>query len=154
MWKSRRRSWLLAVGDADMTAQRQPRGDRLTLTALGSIAVAAGVFGLKLAAYWQTGSAALYSDALESIVNLVTAAVALWTIQVASRPAGPRSFTASSRRLRMLDAVLPGKSCQITPVTPATCGVAMDVPDSSAYWPPGIVESTFTPEFRKHSSAP
>jgi cation diffusion facilitator family transporter len=97
MWKSRhlgprrtRHTPLLAVGCAGMTGQKRPRADRLTLTALGSIAVAACVLGLKLAAYWQTGSAALYSDALESIVNLVTAAVALWAIRVASRPADRR----------------------------------------------------------------
>jgi cation diffusion facilitator family transporter len=64
--------------------------DKLKLVALGSIAVAAGVLGLKLVAYWLTGSAALYSDALESIVNLVTAGVALYAIQVASRPADRR----------------------------------------------------------------
>jgi cation diffusion facilitator family transporter len=34
-----------------------------------------------------TGSAALYSDALETVVNVVTAAVAFWTLRVASRPA-------------------------------------------------------------------
>jgi cation diffusion facilitator family transporter len=49
-----------------------------------------GVLALKFAAYWETGSAALYSDALESIVNVVTAGVALYTIQVASRPADRR----------------------------------------------------------------
>jgi len=42
---------------------------------------------LKYLAYWRTGSAALYSDALESIVNLVTAAVALYAIHIAFQPA-------------------------------------------------------------------
>jgi cation diffusion facilitator family transporter len=46
--------------------------------------------GLKYAAYWQTGSVALYSDALESIVNLATAAVALYTVRIAARPADRR----------------------------------------------------------------
>jgi cation diffusion facilitator family transporter len=73
-----------------VTRQTPPPADKLKLAAAGSIAVAAGVFGLKLAAYWQTGSAALYSDALESTVNLVTAAVTLYAIQVASRPADRR----------------------------------------------------------------
>ncbi len=73
-----------------MTRQTRPPADRLKLAAAGSIAVAAGVFGLKFAAYWQTGSAALYSDALESTVNLVSAAVTLYAIQVASRPADRR----------------------------------------------------------------
>jgi cation diffusion facilitator family transporter len=73
-----------------MTEHKPPPASRLTLAAIGSIAVAAGVLGLKLAAYWQTGSAALFSDALESIVNLVTAAVALWAIRLASLPADRR----------------------------------------------------------------
>src|SRR5262249_29159795 len=37
-----------------------------------------------------TGSAALYSDAMESIVNLVTAAITLYAIHVASQPADRR----------------------------------------------------------------
>jgi len=73
-----------------MTGPARPPADKLKLAALGSIAVAAGVIALKFAAYWQTGSAALYSDALESIVNLVTAGIALYAIQVASRPADRR----------------------------------------------------------------
>ena len=64
--------------------------DKLKLAALGSIAVAAAVLGLKYMAYWRTGSAALYSDALESIVNLFTALIALYTIRVAFQPADRR----------------------------------------------------------------
>jgi cation diffusion facilitator family transporter len=64
--------------------------DKLKLAATVSIAVAAAVMGLKYVAYWQTGSAALYSDALESIVNLVTAAVALYAIHLAFQPADRR----------------------------------------------------------------
>jgi cation diffusion facilitator family transporter len=64
--------------------------ERLTLAAAASIGVAAIVMGLKYAAYWQTGSVALYSDALESIVNLATAAVALYTVRIAARPADRR----------------------------------------------------------------
>jgi len=43
--------------------------------------------GIKYMAYVLTGSVALYSDALESIVNVVTAVVALLAVQVSSRPA-------------------------------------------------------------------
>ena len=46
--------------------------------------------GLKYLAYWVTGSVALYSDALESIVNLITAAVALYAIHVSAQPADRR----------------------------------------------------------------
>ena len=46
--------------------------------------------GLKFLAYWRTGSVALYSDALESIVNVITAVIALYTIHVALQPADRR----------------------------------------------------------------
>lgn len=70
-----------------MTATSLQPAAKLKLAALVSIAVAAIVMGLKYLAYWRTGSAALYSDALESIVNLVTAAVALYAIHIAFQPA-------------------------------------------------------------------
>jgi divalent metal cation (Fe/Co/Zn/Cd) transporter len=45
--------------------------------AVGSVLVGAIVLGLKYLAYYLTGSVALYSDALESIVNVATAVAAL-----------------------------------------------------------------------------
>jgi cation diffusion facilitator family transporter len=64
--------------------------DKLKLAAMASIAVAALVLGLKYLAYRVTGSVALYSDALESIVNLITALVALYAIHVSDQPADRR----------------------------------------------------------------
>ena len=64
--------------------------DKLKLAAVTSIVVAAIVLGLKYLAYWVTGSVALYSDALESIVNLITAAVALYAIHISAQPADRR----------------------------------------------------------------
>ena len=61
--------------------------DRTTAVASASIAIALIVMGLKYAAYLLTGSVALYSDALESVVNLVTALAAFWAIQVSRKPA-------------------------------------------------------------------
>jgi cation diffusion facilitator family transporter len=55
--------------------------------ALGSLVVGCAVLGLKLLAWWMTGSVALLSDALESTVNLATAFAALVAIRVAARPA-------------------------------------------------------------------
>jgi Co/Zn/Cd efflux system component len=55
--------------------------------AAASIVVAAAVTGIKYFAYLRTGSVALYSDALESIVNVVTAITALIAVRVAARPA-------------------------------------------------------------------
>ena len=58
-----------------------------THLAVGSLVVGFAVLGLKAVAYWLTGSVALMSDALESIVNVVTALVALVAIRVAAAPA-------------------------------------------------------------------
>lgn len=58
--------------------------------AVASIAVACLAMGIKYLAYWKTGSVALYSDALESIVNLVTAITALVAIRISARPADRR----------------------------------------------------------------
>ena len=44
------------------------------------------VLGLKYLAYRLTGSVALYSDALESVVNVVASGVALLALRVAHRP--------------------------------------------------------------------
>jgi cation diffusion facilitator family transporter len=55
--------------------------------ALGSLAVGLAVLALKVVAAWLTGSIALYSDALESVVNVVTAIVALVAVRLAARPA-------------------------------------------------------------------
>lgn len=69
-----------------MTARARGTRD-LTVIAAASIAVAFVVMGIKYLAYHYTGSVALYSDALESVVNVVTAVVALVTIRISARPA-------------------------------------------------------------------
>ncbi|HUE95878.1 MAG TPA: cation diffusion facilitator family transporter [Longimicrobiaceae bacterium] len=60
-----------------------------SLIRYGLIAVAAALatIGLKGGAYWVTGSVALLSDALESMVNLVTSLIALAVLAIAARPA-------------------------------------------------------------------
>ncbi len=55
--------------------------------ALVGIPMAVFVLGLKMLAWWVTGSVALLSDALESIVNVVAAVIAWGAIRYASRPA-------------------------------------------------------------------
>ena len=52
-----------------------------------SILVATLVLALKVIAWWITGSVALYSDALESVINVVTAAFAWIAIRISQRPA-------------------------------------------------------------------
>lgn len=60
---------------------------RIRTLAAWSIAVALGVMGLKFVAWRMTGSVALYSDALESIVNVIAAGAAFWAISVSHKPA-------------------------------------------------------------------
>jgi cation diffusion facilitator family transporter len=64
----------------------RPSQRRHQLFAATSIAVALLVMGIKYAAYLMTGSVALFSDALESIVNLVTAIAALIAIRISMQP--------------------------------------------------------------------
>jgi len=72
-----------------------PKGPLVSITAenrtlaiaAASLLVALIVLGLKGLAWYVTGSIALYSDALESIVNVVTSIVALITVRLAQKPA-------------------------------------------------------------------
>ena len=59
-------------------------GERI---AIGSIGVGCLVLALKGAAWWVTGSVALYSDALESTVNVAAGVLALGAVHFAARPA-------------------------------------------------------------------
>ena len=47
--------------------------ERTIHLAWGSLAVSMVVLAMKAAAYWLTGSVALYSDALETVINVVAA---------------------------------------------------------------------------------
>ncbi|MBX3288216.1 MAG: cation transporter [Acidobacteria bacterium] len=59
----------------------------LTRFAWLSVATAIATISLKTLAYLMTGSVGLLSDALESVINLVAAAFALWMLKIAARPA-------------------------------------------------------------------
>lgn len=61
-----------------------PATERL---ALGSIGVGLVVLALKLAAWLLTGSAALFSDAAETVVNVAAGVITLAAIRFAARPA-------------------------------------------------------------------
>ncbi|MFL5288707.1 MAG: cation diffusion facilitator family transporter [Rhodopila sp.] len=60
---------------------------RTIKAAWGSLAVAVVALALKLGAWWVTGSVALYSDALETIINVIAACGALIALRVSGRPA-------------------------------------------------------------------
>jgi cation diffusion facilitator family transporter len=55
--------------------------------ALWGIPLSLGVMGLKMAAWWVTGSVALLSDGLESFVNVAAAFIAFFVIRYAQKPA-------------------------------------------------------------------
>lgn len=54
--------------------------------AVFSVVVAVLTISLKFGAYLLTGSVGLFSDAAESVVNLVAAVAALWALTLAARP--------------------------------------------------------------------
>lgn len=54
-----------------------------------TIVVGVVVFAVKLAAWWVTGSVALYSEALESTVNVAAGIAALVAVRLSSKPADP-----------------------------------------------------------------
>lgn len=66
----------------------QASGEKgLRRLALWSILVSLMVMGIKFVAWWMTGSVALYSDALESIINVIASFAAWLAIGFAQRPA-------------------------------------------------------------------
>ena len=69
-----------------MTKGSAMKGGSARRYALLSIAAAVVTIGLKLGAYYLTGSVGLFSDAAESVVNLVAAGAALWALTLAVRP--------------------------------------------------------------------
>ena len=75
--------------------------------ALWSIAVGSIVLGLKYVAYLVTGSVALYSDALESIVNVATAIAAFFAVRLSAAPPDA-NHPYGHHKVEYLSAVLEG----------------------------------------------
>ncbi|MBL8584418.1 MAG: cation transporter [Rhizobiaceae bacterium] len=75
--------------------------------AFWSIIIAFAVMGLKFLAWRMTGSVALFSDALESIVNVIAASAAFWAITVSHRPAD-RDHQHGHHKAEYFSAVLEG----------------------------------------------
>src|SRR3546814_5870817 len=77
--------------------------------ALGSIGNGVLVLGLKFLAWRLTGSVALYSDALESIINVATAIAAFVAVRVSAMPADdnhPYGHTKSEYLSAVIEGVL------------------------------------------------
>ncbi len=51
-----------------------------------AVVIGLGIMGLKFYGYWLTGSSAILSDALESIINVVAGAFALGSLMLAAKP--------------------------------------------------------------------
>ena len=75
--------------------------------AIGSILLGLVVLGLKLLAWQMTGSIALLSDALESIVNVATAIAALVAIRIAALPAD-KNHPYGHHKAELFSAILEG----------------------------------------------
>lgn len=75
--------------------------------ALWGIPFAFFVMGLKLVAWWVTGSVALLSDAMESSVNVIAAIVAFAAISYAAKPAD-KTHPFGHHKAEYLSAVLEG----------------------------------------------
>lgn len=81
--------------------------------ALFSLAVSVVALALKYAAWAVSGSVALYSDAVETIINVVSALAGLWALSVAERPAD-HNHTYGHYKAEYLSAVAEGTLVLVT----------------------------------------
>ena len=79
----------------------------IRLLALWGMPISLGVMGLKMLAWWVTGSVALLSDGLESSVNVVAAFLAFFAIRYAQKPAD-RDHPFGHHKAEYLSAVTEG----------------------------------------------
>ena len=70
--------------DKESTVEKETK-QRLAVMAL-SVFISTLLTSLKFYSFWLTGSSAILSDALESIMNVVASGFALWSVFLASRP--------------------------------------------------------------------
>jgi cation diffusion facilitator family transporter len=84
-----------------------PSKQQISALAFWTIVVAIGVMALKALAWWLTGSVALYSDALESTVNVIAAMATFWAIKVSHKPAD-RDHQHGHHKAEYFSAVLEG----------------------------------------------
>ncbi|GBQ42235.1 cation diffusion facilitator family transporter [Komagataeibacter europaeus] len=81
-----------------------------------SVVVSIIALGMKYAAWRVTGSIALYSDAIETIINVVSAVAGLWALRVASLPPD-HNHTYGHYKAEYLSAVAEGVLVVITAIT-------------------------------------
>jgi cation diffusion facilitator family transporter len=78
--------YFVVEDDVSLTKGEAAAAGSARFYAMLSIAAAVVTIGLKFGAYLVTGSVGLFSDAAESVVNLVAAVAALWALIYAARP--------------------------------------------------------------------
>jgi len=83
--------------------------------AIFSIAVALAVFGCKMLAARLSGSTALFSDALESLVNVAASSLALYALNLSAKPADTE-HTYGHAKVELLSAVATGAMILIAAV--------------------------------------
>ena len=106
--------------------------------AIGSLAVALAVLGLKLMAWWLTGSLALWSDALESLVNVAASLAALLAIRLADKPAD-RQHPYGHGKAEYFSAVLEGVLVIVAALSIAVAAwEALASPRMPAFAPAGL----------------
>ena len=81
--------------------------------AWGSLGISIVVLAMKAAAYWLTGSVALYSDALETVINVVAAITALGAIWFSEKPADA-NHPYGHQKAEYLSAVIEGALVLVT----------------------------------------
>jgi cation diffusion facilitator family transporter len=81
--------------------------------AWGSLGVSIVVLAMKATAYWVTGSVALYSDALETVINVVAALGALGAIWFGEKPADA-NHPYGHQKVEYLSAVIEGALVLVT----------------------------------------
>lgn len=91
-------------------------GRKTLWVAATSVLVGLIVLGLKTLAWWVTGSVALLSDALESIINVAASGAALLALNVSSRPADA-NHQYGHHKAEYLSAVLEGVLVVIAALT-------------------------------------
>lgn len=84
-----------------------PMNAKVRRLSFWTIVVGVVIFALKLLAWWITGSVALFSDAMESTVNVVAAAVTWYAIRVSHAPAD-EDHPFGHHKAEYLSAVLEG----------------------------------------------
>lgn len=81
--------------------------------AWGSLGISLVVLAMKAAAYWLTGSVALYSDALETVINVAAALTALFALWYSALPADA-NHPYGHHKIEYLSAVVEGGLVVVT----------------------------------------